>query len=294
MKRRVFYSLINFFCVCSVMLHLGTETFAKSNPPTHRTIHYACISDAYSIDIALQEKDTSEERLNELFYNLNALFLAAGVIKKPFSPVQLHAFYHRGLGSSVDLDTEVLYPYIALGADFNADPIDELCNNIRSTTIKRFHQGYENDVNVKGYDTVIEFPSYTALLKNTKGARIYENTKEHVSQWFSGYPVVFMVFVNESGTYEVEIEYSKHSSQTSKSPVNVYLADTVSVDKKHVQFSAKVPGTAKHWETYKKLTLGKLHLEAGKKYYIMLADAEIQKNKKKNVMALHMLRLKMK
>ncbi len=285
MKSIFFYF---FLCVCVLLVNGNAHAAPKSNPMTYTELYWACIKDGYSIYLA---EENGKKDTDSLAATMSTLLIAAGVTNKSFTYEQMRAYLKKGhkidRDKNLELDTEMLYPYLALGANLNYKAVDYFCEETIPSISKK------NDI--KGYDDVFEFSAFAAVLTAAKGARIAKGKKNHVSRWMSQYPIHFVAFVDKSGTYEVEIVYSKNKARTVKPWVQVYASE--GLDKKSLakaqQFTATIYSTAKNnWKNYHARTLGKFKLEAGKKYYIVFAATEKNRNKKKEIMALHMLRLK--
>ncbi len=286
MKYIFFNGLLCFFSSCALLLSAPTETLGQSNLATYDAIKHACATDSQSIGLA-KEKDKEARKLTDA---MNGLFLSAGITKESFTFEQMLTYLDKGYAinkeKKLGLKGPKVISFIAAGADGDYKALDSICPPILLTSLKK---------NSESYPEVIEFPPRSANLTTAKDATVSTITKEHVSKWRAQYPIHFVAYVNKTGDYEVEIEYSKNKAHTSSAPLKIYA--TTGLDKKSLekasQLSEKVASTAdKSWKTFRTSSLGLLRLEAGKKYYLLLTDTETSSKNKKEVMALHKLKLK--
>ncbi len=284
--RKVFFNV--FLCSFALFLHAVPYALGKSHFITYDAISSACGADIQRAYFAKEDKKESDKLANDI----NLLFLTAGVIKEAFSSEQIHTYLSAGHKINKEknqgLNDSHIAPFIALGANVNYKPVDALCKQLSRI---KFHK------NKDGYAEVFEIPAQNAVLNRAKDARIDLSTKEHVSRWKAQYPIHFEIYVNETGLYELEIEYNKNKEKTSNAPLRVYAA--TGLDKASLanasQISDEIPSTADNsWDIYRNRTVGLLRFEAGKKYYLVFADTNMdsKKNQTKEVISLHKLWLK--
>ncbi len=292
-KRDFFKAMLVFLCGACLLLNTPIEAFAKSYAITFSNIYSACWKDNFDYGYGCLSPDQSVENCDNVFNSMSPLFMSFDLIQKPFSPKQARKDYEKGLklmqakkyGSA---DSSQVHAALAIGAGLEYDFITEACQKI--SQVRLLTEG------IGSYDTVFEYKPYTAFLEATKGATVeHYNNENYIANWREGNAVVFMVYVNETGNYEVEIEYSKNAQESTSLPLLVLASEDLS-NKAHntPKISAVVPNTGNNWKTYKKFTLGKLRLEVGKQYILMLMNAKKEEHNRKVTMNLRTLRLKKK
>ncbi len=280
------HGLLCFLCSCTLLLSASTESLGQNNLATYDAIKFACAADSQHIGFA-KEKD---EEAHKLTNAMNGLFLSEGMTKESFTFEQMLTYLDKGYAINKEKKLGLKGPkvtsFIALGAGADYKALNSICQAILIT---------KSQEKINGYAETFEFPPYSANLTAAKGAKVSSEIKQHVSRWTTQYPIYFTTYVNKTGYYAVEIEYSKNKEKTSNAPLKVYAATGLDKESlaKASQISEVIPSTAdKSWTTFKSHEFGLLYLEAGKKYYLMLADAKMNSENKKEVMALHKLKLK--
>ncbi len=287
--------------ICLSVFMLSLITFnAKANPFSATELYKACISDPFDIGMIEEAARHPEafphidsESNKRYFGRINRLLKAAGV-KRDYSQSEILAFYHKGREMNAAQEAEAnkgggqnfdfTYQYVFRGAGLNLKDADVFCSVLGQV------DGYFNE---NGYASDIKITPNHSNIAYTEGATLGHNGVYFLDDWFGNVPGVFIIYIDEDGTYEVSIVYSKNASESSKSPLNVMATQGFTDEDyaKASKFNVTIPST-NGWDDFQEMTIGKLKLEAGRIYTLLLIDTGGNANRNLNVMDLQEIHLK--
>ncbi len=237
----------------------------KSSAYTAEEIYNLCNTDGVSIEIAEEQG-----KLDELFVKMNDLFIYTDATDEKYSAKELKKFYEIGLAHADDFDMN--YVHLGIGAGWNMTYTDMICNSLYNQDLS----DYANNIVLSAYD---------ADLYYSENARLEEHSDSvNIGFWLTNTPVIFPVYIDKSGDYEMSVLYSKQANNGSRAPLEIYVLEEmpeeflVEMLDEVNYFSIDLPVTGS-WGTYVEKTLAMVNLYKNNTYFIIFRDRDTDPNR---------------
>ncbi len=257
MRRKIFLALV---LVCNFVFFIP-----NSKGMLAEELHWACISDGLSLSLA--EQDGLED---EFYKKINDLFVLTDLIDENYSSEEIAGFYKEGFKKAEKFGKT--YYFVSLGIGLDTKYTDIICNTIANQDGIHLYDGTFN------YAKNIVLSPYDADLSYSKEALVEEKFDPvNIGFWKTNTPVIFPVYIDSNGNYEISVLYSKRNKNGSRDPLNVYVLDSLPKDFSQEKlidltaYSVDLPLTG-GWSNYVEKKLMDINLQAGNTYFIVLSD----------------------
>ncbi len=257
-----------FIALCFVSVISFGFFASQAKAMSAKDLSWSCIADGISVHMA--EEDG---KLDAFFHTMNTFFLLTNVVDKQYSSKELAEFYKKGVEKAEDFG--MTYEFIALGAGWDTKYADIICSTIGN------QEGLHTSAGPFDYGKNIVFSPYNADLSYSKDALVEEQFDPvNIGYWRANTPVIFPLYIDKTGTYQVSVVYSKRDKNGSRAPLEVSVLTNFSKkildNAKYTSIDLPTTGT---WSKYVEKSLINVRLQAEKTYYIVLQDKNKTPNK---------------
>ncbi len=243
----------------------------KSSAFSAKDLSAVCGADGFT-----QMRAEETGRLDEFYENINKLLLYTDATDKKYSAKEIKKLLDKGWEEA---DDERLFVSVALGAGIDITNIERVC----------YMLDRQNDLD--DYAKNIVLGPYDADLTYSKKALVEEKFDPvNIGFWHSNTSVIFPLYIDETGEYEISVNYSKRDKNGSREPLELYIlgeipknfSDDMLLNSNNFTFYSDfyIPlPTTGTWSNYVNEILTYIDLKKDNTYYLVLRDTNSTPNK---------------